>query len=60
MIVEVAPLEPFSGPAVAALEAEAARYGAFLGLPAEVRVGATPRAGVTASPLAEPSRRTRG
>jgi hypothetical protein len=43
VIVEVAPLEPFSGPAVAALEAEAARYGAFLGLPAEVRTAASPR-----------------
>ena len=40
VIVEVALLEPFGGPAVAALEAEAARYGAFLGLPAEVRIAA--------------------
>ena len=46
VIVEVAPLEPFSGPAVTALEAEAARYGAFLGLPAEVRIVQPPgRAG---------------
>ena len=43
VIVEVAPLEPFSGPAVAALEAEAAHYGAFLGLPVEVRIAASPR-----------------
>ena len=48
MIVEVALLEPFGGPAVAALEAEAARYGAFLGLPAEVRIVESPRrSGVT-------------
>ncbi len=38
VILEVELLEPFSGPAVAALEAEAARYGAFVGLPADVRI----------------------
>jgi hypothetical protein len=39
-------MEPFAGPAAAALEAEASRYGAFLGLPAEVRiVESTRRAG---------------
>ena len=43
VIVEVAPLERLSDPAVAALEAEAARYGAFLGLPAQVGIGAAPR-----------------
>jgi hypothetical protein len=44
--IEVAPMEPFAGPAAAALEAEASRYGAFLGLPAEVRiVESTRRAG---------------
>jgi hypothetical protein len=43
VIVEVAPLEPFGGPAAAALEAAAVRYGAFVGLPAEVRMVGGPR-----------------
>jgi hypothetical protein len=43
VIVEVAPLERLSEAAVAALEAEVARYGAFLGLPAQVLIGAAPR-----------------
>ncbi len=38
VFVEVALMEAFSGAAMAALEMEAARYGAFLGLPAEVRM----------------------
>jgi hypothetical protein len=43
VIVEVAPMEAFSGAAAAALHEEAARYGAFLGLPAEVRMVESPR-----------------
>ncbi|MGE5228774.1 MAG: winged helix DNA-binding domain-containing protein [Deltaproteobacteria bacterium] len=43
--IEVAPMEAFGGAAVAALEAEAARYGAFLGLPAETRMVESRRAG---------------
>ena len=47
VVVEVALLEPFDDAQTAALEAEAARYGAFLGLRAVVRssgAGATARA----------------
>jgi len=43
VIVEVALMEAFSGAAMAALETEAVRYGAFLGLPAEVRMVDSPR-----------------
>jgi hypothetical protein len=42
VIVEVAPMEAFGGAAIAALDEEAARYGAFLGLHAEVRMGEAP------------------
>lgn len=46
VIVEASLMEAFDDAAVAALEAEAARYGAFLGLPADVRIVARPgRAG---------------
>ena len=38
LIIEAAPLEPFDAAALRALEAEAARYGEFLGLPARLRV----------------------
>jgi len=41
--VDISLMEAFGDPAVAALEAEAARYGAFLGLPADVRIVAPPR-----------------
>jgi hypothetical protein len=44
VLIEVAPMEAFSGAAMAALDKEAARYGAFLGLQAEVRMAASPRA----------------
>ena len=38
VIIEAALLEPFDAAALRALEAEAARYGEFLGLPATLRV----------------------
>ncbi len=38
LIIEAAPLEPFDAAALRALQAEAARYGEFLGLPARLRV----------------------
>jgi hypothetical protein len=43
VIVEVSLMETFDDPATTALEAEAARYGAFLGLPADVRIVAPSR-----------------
>ena len=43
VIVEASLMEAFDDPAAAALEAEATRYGAFLGLPADVRIVAPPR-----------------
>ena len=44
--VDISLMEAFGDPAVAALEAEAARYGAFLGLPADMRIVAPPRPAV--------------
>jgi DNA glycosylase AlkZ-like len=41
VIIEVAPMEAFDAAATAALHEEAARYGAFLGLHAEVRMAAS-------------------
>jgi hypothetical protein len=43
VIVEISLMEPFGDAPLAALEAEAARYGAFAGLPAEVRLAESPR-----------------
>jgi hypothetical protein len=43
VIVEISLMEPFGDAAFAALEAEVARYGAFLVLPADVRIVDSPR-----------------